>query len=174
MTVDVLFAIRGLLSFISFTEFTTAGRAIFSLPGIENGGYIDSKLFSGVELSIKAEKTLGHLYGIYSILNGLIIIYSAIYSHYKPVVTLAAASLFVKILFLSTEAFIFGSIVPDQNLIFPLISSFVALGATLALPFIIGGGGEGGLFWSSEENEDILRTMKFSKGATGGHKRKIR
>ena len=105
MALDVLFAIRGLLAFISFTEFTTSGRCFIpvNLPE-ENGTYVQTKIFSEVSLSCDAAKTLeaggggsgggdqsfseaerivSHTFGLYCLLNGLVVLHLAIYIHYR-------------------------------------------------------------------------------------------
>ena len=109
MALDVLFAIRGLLAFISFTEFTTSGRCF--LPVIlpeENGTYVQTKIFSQVDLSCRdgqqqqqqqhqqtfqassgeqefseAERIVSHTFGLYCLLNGLVVLHLAIYIHYR-------------------------------------------------------------------------------------------
>lgn len=55
---DPIFAIRGLLSFVSFTEFTNALRMF--VPHSEEKG---NELFTGIKLDYAAERTLCHAYG---------------------------------------------------------------------------------------------------------------
>ena len=102
MALDFLFAIRGLLAFISFTEFTTSGRCFLpvNLPE-ENGTYVQSKIFSEVDLSCEEakkeggqsfsepERIVSHTFGLYCLLNGLVVLHLAIYIHYRWVVIMS-------------------------------------------------------------------------------------
>ena len=78
---DVLFAIRGLLSFIAFSEFTTALRCL--VPVTEEDSYVNARLFGNIKLEAEAERTLCHTFGLFSALVGLIIIHAAVFAHYR-------------------------------------------------------------------------------------------
>lgn len=58
---DPIFAIRGLLSFVSFTEFTNALRMF--------APHTEEKLFFSLKLEVDAERTLCHAYGELHIIN---------------------------------------------------------------------------------------------------------
>eukprot|EP00096_Caligus_rogercresseyi_P002428 TRINITY_DN14557_c0_g1_i1.p1 TRINITY_DN14557_c0_g1~~TRINITY_DN14557_c0_g1_i1.p1 ORF type:complete len:165 (-),score=51.18 TRINITY_DN14557_c0_g1_i1:407-901(-) len=163
---NVLFAIRGLLAFVSFTEFTSAGRALLPLESY-GGSYVDSKLFKGLEPSVQHSRTLSHLVALFYTLIGLILLCTSIYSHYKPLAFLSAAGLSLKLFFLLGEAFLFGSILPDGNLIFPVLASVLALGASLAIPFVV----EESSLWAAEENIELLRKMSVAKSSSSKKRR---
>lgn len=133
---DLLFAIRGLLSFVAFTEATTALRCLipFSVSETEQA----QCLFSEPHRDLDAERTLRHTYGLFSALVGIVIIHAAIFAHYRPIGYLALSVISVKVLFLLVETFIFGSIAPGQHLIFPLVTGFVTIAVTFILPFVTG------------------------------------
>ena len=78
---DVLFAIRGVLSFIAFSEFTTALRCL--VPVAEEHSYVNARLFGNIKLEADAERTLCHTFGLFSALIGLIIIHAAVFAHYR-------------------------------------------------------------------------------------------
>ena len=82
---DLLFAARGLLSFIAFTEFTASLRCLLPYTVADEVAqtYIQARLFSKIELTIDAERVLCHTYGLFCALAGVIVLYAAIYAHYK-------------------------------------------------------------------------------------------
>ena len=55
-------------------------------------------------------------------------------------VSLALSAITLKLLFLISEAFIFGSVPTGQHLIFPLVTGVVSAGVTIALLFITSNG----------------------------------
>ena len=138
---DLLFASRGLLSFIAFTEFTASLRCLlpYTVAEEQEQTYIQARLFSGIKLNIEAERVLCHTYGLFCALAGVIILYAAIYAHYKPLAHLASVAFGLKLLFLLAETFIFASIGVGQHLIFPIVTGLVGLIVTLSLPLIAGG-----------------------------------
>lgn len=78
-------------------------------------------------------------------------------------VILSVVSLSSKLLFLLGEIFVFGSIsvgaVRSGEFFFPIISSLVCLGASLAVPFCTGDP----LFAPRDENTELLRKMALPK-----------
>jgi len=81
LEMDPVFAIRGLLSFVAFSEWTTALRCLWPLA--EEQSYVNARLFGNIKLEAEAERTLCHTYGLFSALVGLIIIHAAVYAHYR-------------------------------------------------------------------------------------------
>ena len=105
---DALFAARGLLSFIAFTEFTASLRCLlpYTVAEEENQTYIQARLFSAIKLNLEAElveRVLCHTYGIFCALVGTIVLYAAIYAHYKPIANLASLGLGLKLLFILAQ-----------------------------------------------------------------------
>ena len=68
---DILFAARGLLSFIAFTEFTASLRCLLPYEVYEGGenqdpkSFIQARLFNKVHLNFEAERVLCHTYGLF-------------------------------------------------------------------------------------------------------------
>lgn len=161
MALDLLFAIRGLLAFVSFTEFTNAGRCFLPHGSELSNGYVRSRIFTGIEAELDPaiERTVSHLYGLYCFINGLIIIHTAIFAHYRPLVFLSLSALTLKLLFLLSEVIIFGSIAAKRSdLLFPFISCIVSLAATVAVPFCTGDS-----IFARDENSELLRKMQLPK-----------
>ena len=105
---DALFAARGLLSFIAFTEFTASLRCLlpYTVAEEQNQTYIQARLFSAIKLNLEAElveRVLCHTYGIFCALVGTIVLYAAIYAHYKPIANLASLGLGLKLLFILAQ-----------------------------------------------------------------------
>jgi hypothetical protein len=161
MAVDLLFAIRGLLSFVAFTEFTTALRCLMPYTVAEESdqSYVQARLFSEVKLGLEAERTLCHTYGLLSALVGLVVVHAAVFSHYYPLVTLAVCALSLKVLFILAETFIFGSIAAGQHLIFPLVAGLVSIVVSIALLFVTGDCS----FYSDENAELVKRVRRMPK-----------
>jgi len=151
---DLIFAIRGLLSFVSFTEFTNAIRCFWPLVEADRG-----YLWDIPELSVEAERTLCHAYGLFSGLVGLIIIHAAIFAHYRPLVSLALCAESLKLIFLLLEAFIFGSVSTGQHLIFPVVTGFVTIFTAIGLLVLT----TDGLLGDDENLELVKRARKLRK-----------
>ena len=132
-----LFAVRGVLTFVAFTEFITSARCL--LPSIpEDQTYVQSKVFNLVDLHPDpvVERALCHVYGLYSLLNGLIILHLSVFIHYRPFIGLAIITLTLKLLFFLLQSLWFGTISGAPNLVFPIVTCFVSILATLAVPFL--------------------------------------
>ena len=82
-------------------------------------------------MNFEAERVLCHTYGLFCAICGVIILYAAVYAHYKPLANLASVTIGLKLLFILSETFIFASIGVGQNLIFPLVTGAVGLLVTL-------------------------------------------
>lgn len=154
---DVLFAIRGLLSFVAFTESTTALRCLLPYSVSEEQAQC---LFTEPHRDLAVERTLRHTYGLFSALVGIVIIHAAIFAHYRPIVNIALIVVSVKVLFLLAETFVFGSIASGQHLIFPLVTGFVTIAATLLLPFVTGDA-----VFSGGEKNDCDESSELAKQA---------
>ena len=155
MGMDLIFAIRGLLSFVAFTEFTCAIRCLWPLG---EDSYIQEQLFSGIKLA-EAERTLCHTYGLFSALVGLVIVHAAIFAHHRPLVTLALSAESLKVTFLILEAFVFGSVARGHQLIFPVVTGLVTVLASCGLLFLT----SEGLSIDDENRELVKRARKVRK-----------
>lgn len=174
MALDLLFAIRGLLSFVAFTEFTNAGRCLLPVPYYSDNNinrdpssaatYIQARLFDNINLEVASERVLSQVYGLYCALNALIIVHVAIFVHHRPLISLGFWALVLKFLFYITHAFYFKTIRSLPNLMFPMVSCLVSVIATAFLPYALN---DGQFFFSTEpttdENMELLRQMKFAK-----------
>ena len=94
-------------------------------------------------------------------LGGVIILYAAVYAHYKPLANLASITIGLKLIFILAETFIFASIGVGQNLIFPLVTGTVGLLVTLGLPYIVDGCSVFGDFdCNDDENNDLVKQAR--------------
>jgi len=175
MALDLLFAIRGLLSFVAFTEFTNAGRCLLPIQyysdsaingGVQSSGasYIQARLFNEINLELASERVLSQVYGLYCALNAVVILHVAIFVHHRPIISLGFWVLLLKLLFYVSQAFYFKTITSLPNLMFPLVSCLVSLVATVLIPYALN---DGQFFFTSEntsdENSELLRQMRFAK-----------
>ncbi len=141
MALDALFALRGLFAFIAFTELTTAARCLLPLPlppeeRLAESSFVQVKLFSLAYLDAGADTIVSHLYGLCSAYVALALAHLAVFTHYRPLASLAFASVASKAFFVLIHVAWFGTIRADHNLIFPAISWLVALVAVIAVPFV--------------------------------------
>lgn len=65
--------------------------------------------------------------------------------------SLALSAISLKLLFLISEAFVFGSVPTGQHLIFPVVTGVVSALVTIALLFITANGSP----FSADEKEDL-------------------
>ena len=101
MALDFLFALRGLLAFVAFTEFITAARCLLPLPDDtpQTASFVQSKIFSLVPLDHRSDRIISHLYAYISFANALVLSHLAVFSHYRPLVSLSFSSLLLKVRF---------------------------------------------------------------------------
>ncbi len=116
MAVDRLSALRGLLAFVAFTELTAFVRCFFAFAGDDLLGltYVGHRLFSLPDLSPEARQVLSHSFGAWCLLNSLVLGHLAVFAHYRPLVSLAASAVTLKLGFLLVHSFGFGYIGADQ------------------------------------------------------------
>ncbi len=157
-SLDPLFAVRGVLAFVAFTELTACVRSLH-----EGVAGRQSALFTLREDSL----ALSHCYGFLCLQTALVLTHLAVCPHYRPLVSLSASALCLRLAFLLSHALVFGTVALDQVLIFPLVSLTVALLSTLLVPAITAGD-----FWSwgEDENAELLRKMKFPKNKRSSKK----
>lgn len=138
MALDFLFALRGLLAFVAFTEFINAARCLIPLPDDtpQTASFVQSKIFSLVPLDHRSDRIISHLYAYISFANALVLSHLAVFSHYRPLVSLSFSSLALKLIFIFSHVVLFGTVRADHNLISPVISSVVALVAVICMPFV--------------------------------------
>ena len=160
MALDFLFALRGLLAFVAFTEFITAARCLLPLPDDtpQTASFVQSKIFSLVPLDHRSDRIISHLYAYISFANALVLSHLAVFSHYRPLVSLSFSSLSLKVtcqharllhwfmntflllllqlIFIFSHVVLFGTVRADHNLISPVLSSVAALVAVIFMPFV--------------------------------------
>ena len=156
--IDLLFAIRGILAFAAFTELTTSFRCALGivLPE-ENGSYVSSKLFSLSDLvaSEDADRIVGHLFGLVCFINASALIHLAVFSHCRPLISLAASTAASKLLLIFLHLVVFRTVSADHNLIFPLVTGILTLLAILSVPFVAGSEGQRYDMNDYSENEEM-------------------
>ena len=101
MALDFLFALRGLLAFVAFTEFITAARCLIPLPDDtpQTASFVQAKVFSLVPLDAASDRIVSHLFAYISLANALVLAHLAVFSHYRPLVSLSFSSLLLKVHF---------------------------------------------------------------------------
>lgn len=159
MAIDVLFAVRGLLAFVAFTEWTNVLRCVIFDPD-----YLLAQLFTGLDTPQNASgdliRLVSHLYGLFSLLNGLVLAHLAVYAHYRPLVSLALSSVGVKLVWLLAHLWVWPSIRPSPELLFPLVSCGVTIVAVVLVPLAT----SDTPFWGGDdENRELLRKMNLPK-----------
>ena len=165
MALDFLFALRGLLAFVAFTEFITAARCLIPLPDDtpQTASFVQSKIFSLVPLDHRSDRIISHLYAYISFANALVLSHLAVFSHYRPLVSLSFSALSLKVtilkyvckdaslvreyvisscclfpqlIFIFSHVVLFKTVQADHNLISPVISTVAALVAVICMPFV--------------------------------------
>lgn len=168
-SLDPLWAIRGLLSFAAFTEFVAAVRCVLpvGLPAERDTGttYVLDKVFSALPAISEHYKQavvpldlVSHTYGLYCLLNALIIGHAAVFAHYLPLVCLCVCAIALKLAFLAVHSIVIGSIAVDHKLIGPCVLGVASLLSALAIPWVTGNGG-----WKSpadREEEELVRRFR--------------
>lgn len=86
---------------------------------------------------------------------GLVIIQAAFFAHYRPLVALALCAESFKVIFLVSEAFIFGSIPTGHQLIFPVVTGIVTILSTALLLFLTAD-----RLSDEDENEELARAKR--------------
>ena len=166
MVPDPVFACRGLLAFVAFTEFATACRCLlpgWALPNHDQD-FVREKLFPGAALRGESERLAAHLYGLVCLLTSLALLHLAVFVHHKPLASLASLVTFSKLVLVLGHAFGYGTVPRDQNLVFPVLSTAFALAAATAVPFLVDAKcARSGLKYQREENEDQLRQIRAAK-----------
>ncbi|XP_023322223.1 uncharacterized protein LOC111696737 [Eurytemora carolleeae] len=166
MALSVLFAVRGFLAFVAFIEFVNALRSLTSSLFVDaedrlDVSFVQNKIFVGSELSLAAESIISQLFGFYSLLNSCVLLVSAVFTHYKPVVYLGILALGFKAVFYIIQGFLLRTIPLTAGLQVPLLITILALSGLLFLSCILQEGSRTPVMGS--ENEDLLRQMRFPK-----------
>ena len=159
MTLDLLFALRGLLSFVAFSEAVLCVRCLLPLP-TQSGDttFIQTKVFGQADLITNdAISIISHLYATLNLLSALLVLHLAIYSHHRPLVWPAFCCVGLKASLLILHTFVYKYIPLDQQLVFPLISAAVAIVSVLLVPVAT----REGLPFQGDENKEILKSMTF-------------
>lgn len=125
---------------------------------------MQARLFNEINLEADSERALSQVYGLYCMLNGLVIIHLAIFAHYRPIISLAFSAVLLKFIFYISQAFYFQTITNLHNLVFPIVSCVVSLFAIAAIPYVLN---DGQFFTSTttDENMELFRQMKLAKKA---------
>ncbi len=135
----MLFAIRGLLAFVAFTEFVNAFRSFLDgTTEAETESYVRSKLFKALkDVDSDVCRLVSHVYGLFCVLNGLVVLNCAVFAHFRSNVWLTISAVGAKFGFIVVHAFVFESISAGDNLVFPLASALLALLGASAIPFCL-------------------------------------
>jgi len=158
-----VYVVRGFLVFVAFMEFVNAVGSLlpsfFALPHETEESFVQRKIFLKASLSEESALIVGQVFGFYSLLNSAILVHAALFSYLTPLLSLGLLSLVCKITFYILQG-LFYSTIPYSAFQVPLLISFLSL---LGLVVLLICGDSDGWNFSGDENEDLLRAMKFSK-----------
>jgi hypothetical protein len=168
MALDWLLAVRGLLAFIAFTEWTAALRCVFG--PVETGSssadkdFVSQQLFANAALDANspARLVVGHAYALSCVITGLVVAFLAVFTHYKPIQALAVSVTASKLLFLLSHLFLYKTI-SGEAVVFQVIACVVALLVSSLITLFVDDLGK--LRGDGDENTELLRRMKFPKKA---------
>ncbi|XP_015784257.1 uncharacterized protein LOC107361845 [Tetranychus urticae] len=110
---------RGWLAFLSFMHVGTAFRCF------TDRDFLRTKIFTST--TYKNDITFDHLFGIYSIINAIILIQSSIYLYVYPVTRLVICAILAYVSLFTVESFVYKTIQIQQTTLFPFAFSGLAL-----------------------------------------------
>ncbi|XP_050313985.1 uncharacterized protein LOC126748655 [Anthonomus grandis grandis] len=121
----VLYAFRGWIGFVAFMDL-----------GITAKSYIERRSFLTKDLINynDEEYTTSRIIGLFALLKALVLIYSTLFIHNKPVVDLGKWSLAVTIMLYLSETVYFHSSSLNPTVVFPCVLNIVTLIALFYLP----------------------------------------
>jgi len=120
---------------------------------------VQRKIFIQASLSEESALIVGQVFGFYSLLNSAILVHAALFSYLTPLLTLGLLSLICKVAFYLLQGLHYSTI-PFCAFQVPLLISLLSL---LGLIVLLFSGDSDGWHMSGNENEDLLRAMKFAK-----------
>lgn len=150
MDVDckILYAFRGWIGFVAFMDLGITAKSF-----IEGRSFLTKSL-----LEYKAEEhTISRILGMFALLKAIVLIYSTLYIHCKPVVDLGKWSLAVTILLYFNETFCHHASSLNPTVIFPCVLNIVTLVGMLYVPNKLD-------IWglrvgNAEDNDQLLKQM---------------
>jgi len=158
-----MYVVRGFLVFVAFMEFVNALGSLlpslFALPHETGESFVQRKIFIQASLSEESALIVGQVFGFYSLLNSAILVHAALFSYLTPLLTLGLLSLICKVAFYLLQGLLYSTI-PLSAFQVPLLISLLSL---LGLLILLFSGDSDGWHISGNENEDLLRAMKFAK-----------
>lgn len=163
MDVDskILYAFRGWIGFVAFMDL-----------GITAKSFIEKRSFLTKNLTDynDEEYTTSRILGMFALLKALVLIYSTVYIHYKPVVDLGRWSLAVTILLYFSETVYFHASSLNLTVIFPCVLNIVTLIGLFYFPNKLD-------IWglrvgTEEENANFFKQTGFVRRRKHGKKEK--
>ncbi|XP_066145596.1 uncharacterized protein [Euwallacea fornicatus] len=125
MESKILYAFRGWIGFVAFMDLGITAKSF-----IEKRSFLTKDLIDYND----EEYTTSRILGMFSLLKALVLIYSTLYIHYKPVVELGRWSLAVTIFLYLSETVYFHASSLNPTVIFPCVLNIVTLIAMFYLP----------------------------------------
>ncbi|CAG9760958.1 unnamed protein product [Ceutorhynchus assimilis] len=125
MESKILYAFRGWIGFVAFMDLGITAKSF-----IEKRSFLTKNLIDYND----EEYTTSRILGMFALLKALVLIYSTLYIHYKPVVDLGRWSLAVTILLYFSETVYFHASSLNPTVIFPCVLNIVTLIGLFYLP----------------------------------------
>lgn len=127
----MIYTLRGWIAFVAFMDLGTAVRCFL------DDNFLGNKVYTAETLSHSVNPVMARLFGIWSVLNAVILLHCAVCIHYRPVVAMAVCSIVLSILNYLSETFIYQTTPFGFSVFFPIgvcLITLVWLG--IAAPYI--------------------------------------
>ncbi|KAF7267986.1 uncharacterized protein LOC143199860 [Rhynchophorus ferrugineus] len=155
MNSKILYAFRGWIGFVAFMDLGITAKSF-----IEKRSFLTKSIIDYND----EEFTTSRILGMFALLKALVLIYTTLYIHYRPVVDLGKWSLAITIMLYFTETIYFRATTLNPAVIFPCILNIVTLFGLFYLPHKLD-------IWGLNYNTDD-ENVQLLKHGTGGRRRK--
>lgn len=142
----ILYAFRGWIGFVAFMDLGITAKSF-----IEKRSFLTKDLIDYND----EEYTTSRILGMFSLLKAIVLIYSTLYIHYKPVVELGRWSLGITVLLYCSETVYFHASSLNPTVIFPCVLNIVTLIGMYYFPKKLDIWGLGGT--NEDENIQLLK-----------------
>ncbi|KAL1498314.1 hypothetical protein ABEB36_009130 [Hypothenemus hampei] len=121
----ILYAFRGWIGFVAFMDLGVTAKSF-----IEKRCFLTKNIIDYDD----EEYTTSRILGMFALLKAIVLIYSTLFIHYKPVVDLGKWSLGVTILLYFSETIYFHASSLNPTVVFPCVLNIVTLVGMFYLP----------------------------------------
>lgn len=145
MNSKILYAFRGWIGFVAFMDLGITAKSF-----IEKRSFLTKSIIDYND----EEFTTSRILGMFAFLKALVLIYTTLYIHNKPIVDLGKWSLAVTIMLYLTETIYFRATNLNPAIIFPCVLNIITLFGLFYLPNKLD---IWGLNYSEDENIQLLK-----------------